>query len=323
MKSVFADLAVAIGLDRSTVWKNDISTTKVSSYNICGIYYWQEKYWQIGVEFADKHLLNQLREEEERKRRAGGEKLPDPDELEAEKIRVAEEADNRRVAEEAEKRRMKEEAEKRLAEQEAEKRRAADEAMMRRAAEKAENANENNVVDDKIDAFLKEYIGVQFGDSIDKYPEEVFIWWSEPDRKIPVKKKFKYFDKAQGSFCLGRLYRIEFFVEFDEKYSVDSINEKMKPVFDDLASAIGLESAESIYRSSRIKGCSYEIGSKNKSRRQGVKFEDRRLLSQLKAAEKRLEAEKVRKKNAAGETLPDPSDTRSSRDAGAMRGARR
>ena len=142
---------------------------------------------------------------------------------------------------------------------------AKEEERKRAEAEKAaKEAEEKKVADAKIDAFLMEHLGVQFGDSIDKFPEEKQDanpntrrsallrsrfggLAGEPTnsadtRNIPVLKKFKYFDKAYGKFFEGKLYRVEFRANIDKKYSFDSTREKINKAVADLSATLGFES---------------------------------------------------------------------------------
>ena len=73
---------------------------------------------------------------------------------------------------------------------------------------------EQNVIDTKIDAFLKEYLGVAFGDSIEKYPETIegrLYWAKNRIRIIPVQKRFQYFSPAAKPLVL-RLFCQHFFL---------------------------------------------------------------------------------------------------------------
>ena len=132
------------------------------------------------------------------------------------------------------------------------------------AEKAAKEAEEKKVADAKIDAFLMEHLGVQFGDSIDKFPEEKQDanpntrrsallrsrfgglagepMNSADTRNIPVLKKFKYFDKAYGKFFEGKLYRVEFRANIDKKYSFDSTREKINKAVADLSATLGFES---------------------------------------------------------------------------------
>ena len=127
------------------------------------------------------------------------------------------------------------------------------------AADK-ETVEKKKFIDAKVDAFLKEYFGVQFGDSIDKFPEKengrrVHFVPKYKTRDIPVLKKFEYFDKAQGNFYGGKLCSVDFRVDIntnsygsvivdDNTNSYDSIIENIEPVFVDLAVSLGFESSE-------------------------------------------------------------------------------
>lgn len=104
---------------------------------------------------------------------------------------------------------------------------------------------EQNVIDAKINAFIKEYLGVQFGDSIDGFPQKMERYGRHMDnlaRVIPVLKKFKYFDKAEGMFEDGKLYGVKFYTDIDTKYSVDSTTEKIDQALADMAVTFGLSS---------------------------------------------------------------------------------
>ena len=127
---------------------------------------------------------------------------------------------------------------------------------------------EKSVVDAKINAFLWEYFGVKFGDSIDKFPEEfesnahitfnAGLTRKAPSRIIPVLKRFKYFDRAYGEFCEGKLIKVVFYVDIEEKYSVDSSREKIDKALDDLSVSFGLPSG-AFYKPSSNSSASYEM----------------------------------------------------------------
>ena len=99
---------------------------------------------------------------------------------------------------------------------------------------------EQKVLDRRIDAFLKEYLGVQFGDTIERFPDLVHGRRLSHIRKIPVIKKFQYFDTAEGTFHHGRLVGVRFSCKFDDKYSYDSCLERGNQLKADLAETIGL-----------------------------------------------------------------------------------
>lgn len=191
---------------------------------------------------------------------------------------------------------------------------------------------EKKVVDAKIDSFLKEYLGVQFGDSIDKFPEEMEIasftnLGAIPvpkPRVIPVLKNFKYFDKAYGYFFEGKLYSVNFYVDIEEKYSIDSINPKIDQSIADLAVSLGLVSTAfngNIPSRDKSNHSSYYFNRfwKDNSSVRGVAIRPMRMLEAVPNGFRRygvgisdnnlrhrLEANVRRKANAEGETLPDP-----------------
>jgi len=171
---------------------------------------------------------------------------------------------------------------------------------------------EQNVIDAKIDAFIKEYLGVQFGDGIDKFPQKMERYGSHMDnraRVIPVLKKFKYFDKAEGRFEDGKLYGVRFYADIDAKYSIDSTNEKINQALADMAVTFGLASTafDRFYRMTgqdREPTSSYSLSKHDGEsapagfRRRGAVIENRHLAD-------RLRKEKISRERAAGESLPD------------------
>lgn len=180
---------------------------------------------------------------------------------------------------------------------------------------------EQNVIDAKIDAFIKEYLGVQFGDGIDKFPQKMERYGSLMDnraRVIPVLKKFKYFDKAEGLFEDGKLYGVRFYADIDAKYSIDSTNEKINQALADMAVTFGLASTafdnnrriiglrqrRSMLGQDREPTSSYSLSKHNGEsapagfRRCGAVIENRHLAD-------RLREEKRIRERAAGESLPD------------------
>lgn len=164
---------------------------------------------------------------------------------------------------------------------------------------------ERNVVDAKINAFIKEYIGVQFGDSIEKYPQLIegyTGYMSNIVRRITVLKKFKYFDKAEGYFEDGKLYDIRFFADFDKKYSIDSIDEKANQAIVDMAVTLGLPNTvfdKPLFaphsRHGENKHSSYMLGKVKDDRRYGVEIKDVNLW-------RKYRDEKHARVRATGET---------------------
>lgn len=181
---------------------------------------------------------------------------------------------------------------------------------------------EQSVIDTKINAFLSEYLGVAFGDSIDKYPNAIkdrdYLY--DRYRIITVRKKFQYFDKALAHFEEGKLCTVYFFAYIDDKYSIDSTNERIKQTQADLATTFGLASdafgllrgVRSLRRvmrgeKSRSVKTSYTLGQADFDimdltpkgfRRYGVKISDYNLV-------RRLRDEKAAKDRAKGEQLPE------------------
>ena len=166
-------------------------------------------------------------------------------------------------------------------------------------------AEEKKAVDAKIDAFLKEYLGVQFGDSIDKYPDMTGSVSNDLCRVIHVLKKFQYFDGAAGEFYNGKLYKVMFYATIDEKFSIDSTKEKIAKSLSDLAVLLGLEANAFDSRNNKTTyalnqgGLWPFLAAPKGFRRYFATFVNWQLYNQLKE-------EARRKKNAEGETLPDP-----------------
>ena len=163
---------------------------------------------------------------------------------------------------------------------------------------------EQNVIDTKIDAFLKEYLGIAFGDSIEQYPQT--LDGRKMLRVIPVLKKFQYFDKALASFYDGKLYSVEFFADIDVKYSIDSTNERIDQALADMAVTFGIASDSFNSQMLRLREAtsSYFLGKCNDElapkgfRRRGAKITNWKLCQKLKK-------EKRARECAAGEQLPE------------------
>ena len=175
---------------------------------------------------------------------------------------------------------------------------------------------EQNVIDTKIDAFLKEYLDAQFGDSIDLYPKRVCS--DDNVRRIQVKKPFGYLDKATGHFEDGKLYSVSFVADIDKKYSEDSVNERIKQTLADLAVSLGLSSdvfsrywrshfrllrsqersSRSRYNLLRYHNSYDDFNVPKEFWRLGAVFENDKLY-------KKLMAEKRTRQSAQGEVLPE------------------
>jgi len=166
---------------------------------------------------------------------------------------------------------------------------------------------EQNVIDTKIDAFLKEFLGVAFGDSIEKYPETIEgrDWLKDRIRVIPVQKRFQYFDKAIAHFNDGKLYEVEFFADIDKKYSIDSTNQRIDQTLADMAVTFGIASDSFKNRgrrgeprpSYRLSTCDGELAPSG-FRRRGAKVSNDALF-------KKLDKEKRARERADGEQLPE------------------
>ena len=184
------------------------------------------------------------------------------------------------------------------------------------------------MIDIKINAFLSEYLGVAFGDSIDKYPNplEGRDYLYDYYRTITVRKKFQYFDKALAHFEEGKLYAVSFFADIEDKYSIDSTNERISKTRADLAATFGLASDAfknnslpnffpsgkrafplSVRRDKNSHSTSYELEKLKGGiigivpegfRRYGVMISDDNLCI-------RLRDEKAAKDRAKGEQLPE------------------
>ena len=166
------------------------------------------------------------------------------------------------------------------------------------------------VADSKVESFLKEYLGVQFGDGIEKFPQTVKRSSRNEDqyRILPVVKKFKYLDKAIGSFMSGRLISVAFVADIDEKYSESSVEARMEQVYDALTDMWGIEKdafskdwvaphkiLNSRYAFARWGRFSiFDPSAPKGSRRCGIKIKDIDLESALKKAE-----------SEKGEALPE------------------
>ena len=162
-----------------------------------------------------------------------------------------------------------------------------------------------NVIDTKIDAFLKEYLDVAFGDSIEKYqnpPKGHDGYQSVP---IQVRRKFQYFDKAGANFYDGKLYQVVFFADIDKKYSIDSTNQRINQTLADMAVTFGVASDSFEGKNS---GSSYSLRKWNRfcstghepvagCRRCGAVILNRALL-------RKLQEEKEARKLAEGAQLP-------------------
>ena len=167
---------------------------------------------------------------------------------------------------------------------------------------------EQNVIDTKIDAFLKEYLGVAFGDSIEKYPK-TNGFRHEDCREITVQKRFQYFDKACAGFCDGKLCWVEFFANIDKKYSIDSVNQRIDQTLADMAVTFGI--ASDSFNPGRLcvrragARSSYSLFKFNNARHAPEGFMRYGATIMNIALRKKLQAEKSVRERASGEQLPE------------------
>ena len=164
---------------------------------------------------------------------------------------------------------------------------------------------EKNVVDAKIEAFLKEYLGAEFGDSIDKFPggnDNNYPGCCHKD--IPMLKKFKYFDKGQVIFYNGKLYGMTIYAEIDRKYSLESTNKMTDQALADLVVTFGLASTalndQNLHKHTSYVLCAISPDNDGHvgPRRRGLSITNQRLFEKL--------IDEVRRKETSGEDLPDP-----------------
>lgn len=96
------------------------------------------------------------------------------------------------------------------------------------------------VIDAKIEAFLKEYVGVKFGDDISTIKDD-----DESNgrytRNIKLIKPFRYFDKAYLEFTDGKLTYIVLKAWIEKKFSHDSVMKRYQEACDDLSLTLGYQ----------------------------------------------------------------------------------
>jgi len=96
------------------------------------------------------------------------------------------------------------------------------------------------VIDAKTEAFIKEYVGVKFGDDISTIKDD-----DESNgrntRNIKLVKPFRYFDKAYLGFTDGKLTRIIIEAWVEKKFSLDSVMKRYEEACDDLALTLGYQ----------------------------------------------------------------------------------
>ena len=109
----------------------------------------------------------------------------------------------------------------------------------------AELKAELNKVDFKtcnanIDSFLKEYLAVEFGEGMSRFPKSVAGLTYAILRDIPMVKKFKHFDHAIGRFAADKLYEVYLYVDVPRKYSKASAENRINQDINDLITSWGL-----------------------------------------------------------------------------------
>ena len=77
--------------------------------------------------------------------------------------------------------------------------------------------------DAAVDEFLRDYIGVQFGDDISK-----INGFEDAQYMVSMKKKFQYFDKACVYYRKGKLYRVNFGADIGKEYSQNSTEAQIR-----------------------------------------------------------------------------------------------
>lgn len=96
------------------------------------------------------------------------------------------------------------------------------------------------VIDAKTEAFIKEYVGVKFGDDISTIKDD-----DESNgrntRNIKLVKPFRYFDKAYLGFTDGKLTSIRIEAWVEKKFSYDSVKKRYEEACDDLALTLGYQ----------------------------------------------------------------------------------
>lgn len=96
------------------------------------------------------------------------------------------------------------------------------------------------VIDAKTEAFIKEYVGVKFGDDISTIKDDDESNGRNPCN-IKLVKPFRYFDKAYLGFTDGKLTSIRIEAWIERKFSLDSVMKRYKEACDDLALTLGYQ----------------------------------------------------------------------------------
>lgn len=107
------------------------------------------------------------------------------------------------------------------------------------ASAKAKKVAAENAVDEKVDLFLKEYLGVQIG-------QDASVFTNKTGRNgggcvLPVLKKYDYFDNAVGVVTEGKLTGVFFYSDFDPKFSRDSVVKQVDESLVKLLASFGVQ----------------------------------------------------------------------------------
>lgn len=162
-------------------------------------------------------------------------------------------------------------------------------------------------IDARIDAFIKDHLGVSFGDPIERFPKRAGrsrIW----AREIPVIKPSGYLDTAVGMFEDGRLYQIEFVADFDGRYSVESIDQGVQKTLAEVSAemelpvnpfgprrSLGQLLPTKYTLSTSVLG---ELGPRGCFRR-GLQISDKKLFY-------KIQEDRLQRERAQGAKLPEP-----------------
>ena len=96
------------------------------------------------------------------------------------------------------------------------------------------------VIDTKTEVFLKEYVGVKFGDDISLVRDDDESN-GRSTRNIKMLKPFKHFDAAHLEYTGGKLTEVGILGRIEKKYSNDSVTKRFKEAKDDLALTLGYQ----------------------------------------------------------------------------------
>jgi len=161
----------------------------------------------------------------------------------------------------------------------------------------------------KLREFVKEYVGVEFGDSVSNYTSAVArLSVSNIQRyDVPMKKHFDYLDKASVTFKSGRLYGVRLSTIYDEKYSVVSITNQVRKTVEKIEQMFSgrFERSRSLLGKEEYMNVgTLRICSVIEGRRHDVRVTDILLVKKIAEEEEAAESERERIQDSKGETLP-------------------